>query len=145
MNFELREPQTEHELALYYDLRWRILREPWTTLRESGRDEHEGDAIHLTAWSGDKLVGTGRLHFNSPEEAQIRCMAVDEAYARNGIGSLILKDLEARAAAAGASRVVLSARDTALPFYAKNGYQRLGHSVTLFDSIEHWWMRKDLS
>jgi hypothetical protein len=80
MTIEVRQPRTQEELDLYYDLRWRVLREQWTKSRESGRDEHEENAFHLTAWDGPKLLGTGRLHFNSPDEAQIRCMAVEEAY-----------------------------------------------------------------
>jgi GNAT superfamily N-acetyltransferase len=144
MKIELREARTEEELGLYHDLRWRILREPWTQVRASGRDEHEHDAYHLTAWEGSKLVGTGRLHFNSRDEAQVRYMAVEEGYARRGIGSLILKALEEQAQRAGANRIVLNARESALPFYQAHRYQLVDQTGTLFDSIVQWWMKKDL-
>lgn len=144
MNVELREPKTEEERTLYYDLRWRILREPWTTLRESGTDEHENDAIHLTAWSAGQLVGVGRLHFNSVDEAQVRCMAVEEGFAGQGVGSAVLHELERRASQLGAKRMVLSARESAIPFYTKRGYETAERSSTLFESIVHWWMRKEL-
>jgi N-acetylglutamate synthase-like GNAT family acetyltransferase len=144
MSIALREPRTKEELDLYYDLRWRVLREPWTNARDSGRDEHEDEAFHLTAWDDSKLVGTGRLHFNSPEEAQVRCMAVEEDHQSSGIGSLILQALEQRAKADGASRVVLNARESAVPFYRKHGYQQMDQTGTLFDSIPHWLMRKDV-
>ena len=117
MAIEVREPRTEEELDLYYDLRWRVLREQWTKARESGRDEHEQAAFHLTAWDASKLVGTGRLHFNTPEEAQVRCMAVEEAYRSTGVGSLILETLERRARERGAKKVMLNAREGAVPFY----------------------------
>jgi len=144
MKIELREPTTERELELYYDLRWRILRERWTQVRESGRDEHEHEAYHLTAWDGAELVGTGRLHFNSAEEAQVRYMAVEETYARQGIGSMVLKALEEEAQRRGAKRIILNARESALPFYRKHHYALMDQSGTLFDSIAHWRMRKDL-
>ncbi len=144
MKIELREPGTERELELYYDLRWRILRERWTQVRASGRDEHEHDAHHLTAWDGTKLVGTGRLHFNTGEEAQVRYMAVEESYARQGIGSMILRALETEARKRGAKRIVLNARDSAVPFYRKHHYVLVDQSGTLFDSIVHWRMEKDL-
>lgn len=144
MTIELREPQNDKELELYYDLRWRILRERWTQVRESGRDEHEHDAYHLTAWNGTKIVGTGRLHFNSAEEAQVRYMAVEESYARQGIGSMILIQLEEEARRRGAKRIVLNARESALPFYSKHKYQLVDQSGTLFESIVHWRMQKDL-
>src|SRR5665213_731092 len=111
MAIEVREPRTPEELDLYYDLRWRVLREQWTKSRESGRDEHEQDAFHLAAWDGSKLVGTGRLHLNTAEEAQVRCMVVEEAYRSAGVGSLILEALERRARERGAKFVMLNARE----------------------------------
>ncbi len=148
MQVEIREPAGQAELELYYDLRWRILRKPWTEVRTAGQDEHESTAFHLTAWvkneQGDKLVGTGRIHFNSPEEAQVRGMAVEEGYAGNGIGSRILEALEQRARAQHARHVILSAREDALSFYRKNGYQVVEPGPTLFDSIPHWMMQKQL-
>jgi N-acetylglutamate synthase-like GNAT family acetyltransferase len=144
MQVEIREPATQAELELYYDLRCRILRKPWTQERAAGRDEHEATAFHLTAWIGDKLVGTGRIHFNSPEEVQVRGMAVEEGYAGHGIGSRILHTLEAHARAQRAHRMVLSARESALAFYRKNGFRPVEPGETLFGSIPHWRMQKQL-
>jgi N-acetylglutamate synthase-like GNAT family acetyltransferase len=144
MTIEVRQPRTQEELDLYYDLRWRVLREQWTRSRESGRDEHEENAFHLTAWDGPKLVGTGRLHFNSPDEAQIRCMAVEEAYRSTGVGGLIIQALEQRAREQGAKFVMLNAREGAVSFYRKHGYQLIDQSNTLFNQISHWRMHKNL-
>ena len=144
MAIEVREPRTPEELDLYYDLRWRVLREQWTKARDSGRDEHEHHAFHLTAWDGPTLVGTGRLHFNTPEEAQVRCMAVEDVYRSSGVGSLILQTLEQRAREQGARFVMLNARESAVEFYRKHGYQLVDQSNTLFNLIPHWRMRKDL-
>ncbi len=63
---------------------------------------------------------------NSPMQAQIRFMAVDPAWARQGLGSRILIALEAKAAELGAAEVVLNARVEAQPFYFRNGYSRTG-------------------
>jgi N-acetylglutamate synthase-like GNAT family acetyltransferase len=144
MGIDVREPGTPAELGLYYDLRWRILREPWTKNKEQGRDEHEDEAIHLTAWDAARIVGVGRLHFNSPEEGQVRYMAVEEDCRGRGIGGLILQELEGRARRAGAIRIVLNARADAVHFYRRHGYEQVDPSETLFDSIPHWRMRKEL-
>jgi N-acetylglutamate synthase-like GNAT family acetyltransferase len=144
MEIQVREPKPGAEMERYYDLRWRVLREPWTCARESGTDEHEREAIHLTAWMGGRLVGAGRLHLNSSAEAQIRYMAVEPDCAGSGIGSRILRELEERAHNLGAVRVVLNARDTALGFYRKHGYRLVDKSGVLFGSIVHWRMEKDL-
>ena len=144
MRIEVRQPRTQEELDAYYDLRWRVLREQWTKSRDSGRDEHEANAFHLTAWDGPRLVGAGRLHFNTPEEAQVRCMAVEEAYRSGGVGSLVLQALEQHAREQGARMVMLNAREGAVAFYRKQGYRLMDQTKTLFDLIPHWRMQKDL-
>ena len=144
MDMELREPKTEQEFHLYYDLRWRILREPWTRARETAQDEYEKDAIHIMAMSGPRLVGVGRLHFNSPEEAQVRYMAVENGYTGQGIGSRILEELEMYARRGGAARIVLNSRDQAVPFYKRHHYTLDGKTTTLFDSVVHWRMSKEI-
>lgn len=140
----LREPRSPEEFEQYYALRWRVLREPWEQPRESEKDEHEADAVHLTAWVEGTLAGVGRLHFNSPTEAQIRYMAVEENYRNRGMGAEILRELENRARQRGARAIVLNARDRAVHFYQKNGYRIQGKGGSLFDSVAHWAMRKDL-
>src|SRR5258706_3327014 len=96
MGREVREPGTPAEVGFYYDLRWRILREPWTKIKEQGRDEHEDEAVHLTAWEEERLVGVGRLHFNSAEEGQVRYMAVEEDCRGRGIGGQCLSKIDER-------------------------------------------------
>ncbi|MEO8027639.1 MAG: GNAT family N-acetyltransferase [Bryobacteraceae bacterium] len=144
MTLNVREPRNESEYSQYYDLRWRILREPWAQSKDSERDQFEQEATHLGAWRDGVLVGVGRIHFISPEEAQIRYMAVDNGLAGQGIGGAILDELELRAAARGATHIVLNARETAVPFYSKHGYAETGPSAVLFGRIPHRLMRKDL-
>ena len=145
MELEIRQPKDEQEFERYYDLRWRVLRRPWTQPKESEKDEHESGALHLTAWLGEKLVGVGRLHFKSTQEAQIRFMAVEEGYTDQGIGGAIVEALEANARTHRAHLVVLNARDRAVKFYERHGYQRVtSEAERLFDSITQWRMSKQL-
>jgi GNAT superfamily N-acetyltransferase len=129
------------DFGLYYDLRWRILREPWTQQRETARDEHEDTACHLMAFCGEHLVAVGRLHFNSADEAQVRYMAVDDSFQGKGAGSRILVELEKRAWERGARRIILNAREAAIRFYERHGYRRTDHSSELF-GISHCEMEK---
>ena len=145
MDIELREPRTAEEFRLYHDLRWRVLRAPWDQPRESEKDAFEDRAAHLTAWRGGRLVGVGRLHFNSPVEAQIRFMAVEPDWQGHGIGGLILARLEERARASGAQAIVLNARESAVAFYAARGYTVARELEPLFGSIPHFQMVKTLS
>ena len=141
----VREPSGASEIDRYYDLRWRILREPWSQERGQERDQHECEAFHLGAWVGERLVGVGRLHFISPDTAQIRYMAVEPEMQGRRIGSRILEQLELRAREQGAKRIVLNARDRAVHFYARHGYSVTHSSETLFNAIPHWEMLKTLT
>jgi N-acetylglutamate synthase-like GNAT family acetyltransferase len=139
---EIREP-TSQELPLYNDLRWRILRQPWTN-EQRPEDHSDLTALHVTAWQNGRLLGGARCHFLSPGNAQIRGMAVEPDCAGQGVGSAILQGIEARAASAGVNRIILNARETAIDFYRKNGYQLGDETYTLFNTIRHWAMHKDL-
>jgi GNAT superfamily N-acetyltransferase len=141
---EILRPQTAEDFEKYYDLRWRILRKPWNQPRGSEKDEFDEKAFHIMALADGQIVGVGRIHFNSEEEAQIRYMAVETAYQGKGIGSLILKELEEQALREGARYIVLNGRENAVEFYRRNDYRIVERGHTLFGSVEHRKMRKDL-
>jgi predicted GNAT family N-acyltransferase len=138
------EPKTKADFDRYYDLRWRILRMPWGEPLGSERDGLDGSSIHLMACDDDdRLLGVCRLHFNSPGEAQIRFMAVDEDCRNAGAGSALLAWVESKARQQGAERIVLNARESAVPFYLKRGYAVAGEGETLFGVIRHFRMGKN--
>ena len=139
----IRSPVNESEFEAYYALRWRILREPWNQPPGSEKDEFEGEAIHLAAWSDEgKMIGVGRLHRVVGIHGQVRYMAVDPAYQSHGVGRAILEELELKAIETGILEVTLNAREDAVRFYQRNGYQVLRRSHTLFGVIPHFEMHK---
>lgn len=140
----VRPPSTPEEYERYYDLRWRMLRAPWNQPRGSEKDPIEDIAYPIMVCEVDGIpIGVGRVHFNSEDEAQIRSMAVEPEWQKNGIGSIIMTELEKIAVQLGAKYVVLNARDTAIPFYEKHGYRLIEKTITLFGTIPHHIMRKD--
>lgn len=90
-------------------------------------------------------LAIGRLHFNSPVEAQVRFMAVEPHAQGQGLGGSILQEFEKRARAAGATSIVLNAREDAQRFYQKHGFHTVGPAPTIFDAVKHVRMRKDLT
>ena len=129
----------------YFDLRWRVLREPWNQPHGSERDNLDATAFHLVIRTPEgKPVAIGRLHINSPAEAQVRFMAVDPAWRNRGLGGRILRGLEDEARARRAAGVVLNAREDASEFYLAHGYQVEGPGETLFGEVRHVRMRKNL-
>jgi len=139
------EPKTKEDFDRYYDLRWRLLRKPWNQSKGSEKDDLEDKSIHVMVCEKDRIpIGVGRAQFNSCDEAQIRYMAVEEDHQGNGFGSLVLQELEKRVKENNAKYVILNAREFAVDFYKKYGYRIVGKSYTLFGSINHLKMRKDL-
>jgi hypothetical protein len=63
--------------------------------------------------------------------------------AGTGVGLSMPWKLEARAT--GARKIVLNARDNAVEFYRKRGYDIIGDAETLFGMIRHVRMAKLLS
>lgn len=137
-------PQTPEDWQEYNELRYRVLRQPWNQPRGSELlpDDHSSHNLMLRNDEG-VLVAVGRVHFNSPQEAQVRSMAVDAQYRNNNYGAMVLRALEEYAWSKGAKYVVLDARERALPFYERNGYRIIELSYLLFGEIQHHRMRKE--
>jgi ribosomal protein S18 acetylase RimI-like enzyme len=145
MIYRISSPSSREEFDSYYDLRWRMLRKPWDQPPGTEKDDLENSSIHVMVTNEqNKIIGIGRAHFNSPEEAQVRFMAVEEGYQNQGIGSMILTELETRIIKNKAKYIILNARDTAIPFYKKHLYYEVKETITLFGSVPHHIMRKDL-
>lgn len=116
---------------------------PWNQPKGSEKDELEEKSFHIMVCETDRIpIGTGRLHFNSEDEAQIRYMAVEEQYRGKGIGKIILAGLEEKAKNMGAKQIMLNAREPAIQFYRSAGYTIIGPAHTLYDSIKHVKMMK---
>jgi len=141
---EAREPRGDAEWAAYYELRWRILRAPW---QQQGpeRDESDDISIHRMVCDGaGRVLAVGRLHRVDDNTGQIRFMAVDADQQRRGYGSLLLRALEQAALDLGLARIILQARENAVPFYQAHGYRIEEKSFLLFDEIQHYLMSRQL-
>ena len=147
MKITVIEPQTPEEFKQYYSLRYKILRKPWGQPRGSERDNEDEISHHrmiIDEATGD-AIAVGRLQFNTREESQIRYMAVADNYQGQGLGSKIVTALEDIALDKGASRIILQARSNAVQFYQSNGYEIVEKTHLLFDEIQHWLMKKELT
>ena len=141
------EPNSSDEFEQYYNLRYEVLRKPWLQPKGSEKDDGDKSSIHrmIIDESNGKAVAVGRLQFNTSEEAQIRYMAVSDNYQLKGYGNIIVKTLEDIALNKGIRNIILQARENALKFYWKNGYEIIEKSYLLFDEIQHWLMVKKIT
>jgi N-acetylglutamate synthase-like GNAT family acetyltransferase len=78
-----------------------------------------GSDAYVTAQTGDKFIGFGRLLTDYHSIAYINYMVVDPAYQQRGIGQAILKKL---VEASGDVERVFLYTDTADAFYMQNGF-----------------------
>jgi GNAT superfamily N-acetyltransferase len=99
--------------------------------------EVEGRVAACGGWSARKKLFTGTADQEVAEgwldpatdAARIRAMFVDPAYARRGLGRLILNASEEAARAAGFVRFELMATLPGLPLYAACGYEEVAPTM----------------
>jgi len=139
---EIRAPHTNEEWESYFSLRYQLLRKPWNQIPGSEKDDLELYATHRAVYIHGKAIAVGRLEEKSRTTGQIRFMAVLQSYQGQGIGNALLKELEEEAWRSGKSNIVLHAREKAVTFYRKAGYQVVRKSHVLFGEIQHFLLQK---
>ena len=82
------------------------------------------------------------MQFNAETEVQIRYIAVAIEHERKGIGKKIIDALENEAKEKNITSIILDAREPAVGFYEKLGYEKKEKTYLLFDSIQHYRMEK---
>jgi len=112
--------------ALSVALRRDILRKPLGLEFTEAQLASESNSYHLTAWEEDVLLGTLLLTPLESGSIQMRQVAVDDRRQGLGIGRLMVAESEAEAIGRGFTRMILHARDTAVGFYLKLGYESVG-------------------
>ncbi|MDV6327752.1 bifunctional GNAT family N-acetyltransferase/hotdog fold thioesterase [Idiomarina sp. PL1-037] len=139
-------PETDEQIERYYYLRWRVLREPFQRPLGSEQDEYDQVGHHrMVVNEAEEAVAVGRLHFNSPEEAQIRFMAVAPEYRGEGHGVAIIYALELAARKEGATHVVINSRDNTIGFYKKCGYEVAEEADTVNNPMAEHHLRKSFT
>jgi predicted GNAT family N-acyltransferase len=114
------------------------------------RDAEDAKAYHVLAMHRGHAIGTGRL-VQLPEPPpgesgqwfQIGRMAVLQASRKQGVGSQVLRTLEAEALRRQARGVMLHAQLIALEFYKRHEYQPVG-AVFEEAGMPHLQMQKKL-
>ncbi len=141
---EIRTPQTSAEWEQYFDLRYRILREPLGKERGSERNEGDETGVHFALFEQGTIVGVARLDKVDHEICQVRFVAIEDNIQGKGYGKKLMNEVEQEGKRIGHKKMILHARDYALPFYEKLNYTLIGASYKLFDVLQHFEMHKNL-
>ena len=126
------------------DLRDAILRKPLGLEFSPEELEAEKDSHHVACYRSHRLVGCLVLCPLGCGDVRMRQLAVVPECQRQGIGKTLVEFAEALARKIGFRRMILHARETAVPFYEKLGYSRLGDQFEEV-AIPHWAMEKWLT
>jgi ribosomal protein S18 acetylase RimI-like enzyme len=124
-------------------LRWRVLRAPLGHAREATRFPFEDESLHLVALEAGQLVGCVLFHPEGPHTGRLFQMAVEPARQGQHLGRKLVRALEAEVARRGFRSVTLHAREGAVGFYARLGYETFGEPFSEV-GVSHRHMRRML-
>jgi predicted GNAT family N-acyltransferase len=139
---EISTPKTKEEFENYFELRYSILRKPWNEPKGSERDELEDSSFHACAKHYNEIIGACRLQFNDEQTAQIRYMCTQNEFQGKGVGKKLVDFVEDYAKSKNVNKIILHARENAVEFYIKCGYNIVAPSYLLFGCIPHFLMEK---
>ncbi|MBY9079233.1 GNAT family N-acetyltransferase [Paenibacillus sp. HN-1] len=111
-------------------LRDRVLRRPLGMSIMDDPWQQETQDIHICAGSSGEWVGVLLLRKLDDITVQMKQVAVDEVARGRQVGSRMVEFAEALAREEGYHRIVLHARETAVPFYEKMNYKCEGEGFT---------------
>ena len=131
-----------------YLVRQEVLRKgkPLETCHFEGDDEKT--TKHFGIELNEKIIGIVSVYqvnsqlFFDENQFQIRGMAVLEAHQQKGYGALLIERAEKYCFEKNASVIWFNAREKAVPFYEKNGYQTKGNSFEIPEVGTHFIMFK---
>lgn len=132
-----------HGSELYWAaiaLRTKVLREPLGLSYSKQDIEEEQDQIHIVGRLGDAVVGCLSL-LPAGSNIKMRQVAVEPKLQGSGLGKELVLFSENLARAKGCAKIVLHARDTAVAFYQRLGYEVVGEGF-IEVTIPHHAMEK---
>lgn len=124
-------------------LRYNILRKPLGLQFSPETLEHEKDDILIGFYDDDTLEGCCLLTQVEPKEVRLRQMAVTSGLQRHGLGKAIMQFAENIARDRRYKKICMHAREDAIGFYEKLGYQKVGEEF-MEVTLPHFKMEKDL-
>lgn len=124
-------------------LRFRILRKPLGLIFTPEQLAAESNDVHLAAYVNGSLAACLVLSPLGEGAVKMRQVAVDEGLQGQGLGTALVERSEDEARKRGWTLMTLSARETAVPFYLRLGYDLVGEPYEEV-TIPHRKMQKRL-
>lgn len=136
----------DHDSPAYkqmVQLRYNILRKPLGLDFNPQELENERNDILLGCFDDGKLEGCCLLTQTGAKEVRLRQMAVISGLQGKGLGKALIQFAENIARDRGYKTICMHARKTALGFYEKLGYEKIGEEFNEV-TLPHYKMEKRL-
>jgi predicted GNAT family N-acyltransferase len=114
----------------------------------------DGDDLETTSHFGlyldENLIGVVSVFkiinpiFNTTNQFQIRGMAILPQFQKNGFGQKLVIHCEEFIKNLNGTLIWFNAREKAVPFYEKLGYQKVGNPFSIADIGIHYIMKKEI-
>lgn len=142
----IKSPVSREEFKAYYDLRYKVLREPWGLPRGTEKDDYEPISQHFTAEDDatGELLGCVKLCEKEPGVSWVSHLAISEKHQRKGIGKLLLGHVEETARRQGYTRIGCLSRLNTTDYFERAGYNISGLPSNYFGTTQVVWMEKNL-
>ncbi|MEH0156908.1 GNAT family N-acetyltransferase [Limibacter armeniacum] len=126
-------------------LRDKVLRKPLNMEFSEAELSNEFDSYHIAALNEeDEVLACLVLKPVTGTEVKMRQVAVDESQQGKGLGKLLVGFAELFAMDNGSELMTVHAREIALDFYLKLGYEKVGEQFEEI-GIPHFKVQKKLS
>jgi len=139
-------PRTREDFKAYYDLRYRVLRQPWGQVKDTEKDDYEPISQHFMAVDEDSgnIVGVVKVFEKSPGVGWVSHLAVDYKYQKKGIGKLLLEAVEQASRTSGYKILGCMSRLNTTAYFEKLGFQIVGLPTQYFGTTQVVWMEKPI-
>jgi N-acetylglutamate synthase-like GNAT family acetyltransferase len=139
-------PRTREEFKAYYDLRYKVLRQPWGQVRDTEKDDYEPISQHFMAVDEDSgdIIGVVKVFEKSTGIGWMSHLAVDYNFQKKGIGRLLLKAVEQSASESGYKVLGCMSRLNTTAYFEKLGFQIAGLPTQYFGTTQVVWMEKEI-
>ncbi len=140
-------PKTRDDFKAYYDLRYRVLREPWGQPKDTEKDDYEPISQHFMAVDQESgnVVGVVKLFEKADQVGWFSHLAVDPHFQRKGIGLMLMEEVEKTARADGYKVLGCLSRLNTTSYFEKRGFKIAGFPSNYFGTTQVVWMEKDIS
>ena len=106
-------------------------------------DGKDNEFLHFTLWEGEKIIACLRVNENG-DLLHMGRFAVEKSQRKNGYGKILMEKLTEYAKEKGYSGIELSAVETAVGFYEKQGFMTIG-DYYLETGVPHIYMKKEFT